>query len=78
VRSRRAVRRGAVLGPQDAVAQAISIAKSGATRAADGSGEVAVRAASICVHGDSPAAVEMARHIRTALDEVGVPVEPFG
>ncbi|MFE7744811.1 LamB/YcsF family protein [Nocardia sp. NPDC057455] len=69
---------GAVLGPRDAVDQAISIAKSGAARTADGSGEVAVRAASICVHGDSPAAVEMARHIRTALDEVGVPVEPFG
>ncbi|MCC3327790.1 LamB/YcsF family protein [Nocardia abscessus] len=69
---------GAVLGPQEAVAQAVSIAESGAARAADGSGEVAVRAASICVHGDSPAAVEMARSIRTALDEVGVPVEPFG
>ncbi|MEU6831960.1 5-oxoprolinase subunit PxpA [Nocardia beijingensis] len=69
---------GAVLGPREAVAQAISIAKSAAARTADGSGEVAVRAASICVHGDSPAAVEMARHIRTALDEVGVPVEPFG
>ncbi|WP_249644500.1 LamB/YcsF family protein [Nocardia sputi] len=69
---------GAVLGSREAVAQAVSIAKSGAVRTADGSSEVAVRAASICVHGDSPAAVEMARHIRTALDEVGVPVEPFG
>ncbi|MBF6334933.1 LamB/YcsF family protein [Nocardia abscessus] len=69
---------GAVLGPQEAVAQAVSIAESGAARAADGSGEVTVRAASICVHGDSPAAVEMARSIRAALDEVGVPVEPFG
>ncbi|WP_280253707.1 LamB/YcsF family protein [Nocardia abscessus] len=69
---------GAVLGPQEAVAQAVSIAESGAAWAADGSGEVAVRAASICVHGDSPAAVEMARSIRSALDEVGVPVEPFG
>lgn len=69
---------GAVLGPREAVAQAVSIAESGAVRTADGSSEVAVRAASICVHGDSPAAVEMARHIRTALDEVGVPVEPFG
>ncbi|MGY1945761.1 LamB/YcsF family protein [Nocardia asiatica] len=69
---------GAVLGPQEAVAQAVLIAKSGAARAADGSGEVTVRAASICVHADSPAAVQIARSIRTALDEVGVPVEPFG
>lgn len=69
---------GAVLRPEDAVRQAVSIAESGTARTVDGSGAVAVRAASICVHGDSPAAVEMARRIRAALDEVGVPVEPFG
>ncbi|GAA5106540.1 LamB/YcsF family protein [Nocardia iowensis] len=69
---------GAVLRTNEAVAQAVSIAMSGTARTVDGSGEVAVRAASMCVHGDTPAAVEMARLIRTALDEVGVPVEPFG
>ncbi|MGW4715163.1 LamB/YcsF family protein [Nocardia sp. NPDC004260] len=69
---------GAVLEPREAVVQAVSIAKSGLARTVDGTGEVVVRAASICVHGDSPAAVEMARFIRAALDEVGVPVEPFG
>lgn len=69
---------GAVLYPADAVAQAVSIAQSGTARTVDGSGAVAVRASSICVHGDSPAAVEMARRIRAALVEVGVPVEPFG
>ncbi|WP_405159757.1 LamB/YcsF family protein [Nocardia sp. NBC_01499] len=69
---------GAVLGTKEAVTQAVSIATSGTARTVDGSGEVAVAAASICVHGDTPAAVEMARLIRTALDEVGVPVEPFG
>ncbi|MEV6320404.1 5-oxoprolinase subunit PxpA [Nocardia sp. NPDC051787] len=69
---------GAVLHPADAVAQAVSIAQSGTARTVDGSGAVAVRAASVCVHGDSPAAVEMARRIRAALGEVGVPVEPFG
>lgn len=69
---------GAVLGADAAVTQAISIATSGKARTVDGSGEVAVRATSICVHGDTPAAVEMARRIRIALDEVGVPVESFG
>ncbi|QBS46030.1 LamB/YcsF family protein [Nocardia sp. CS682] len=69
---------GAVLDTDAAVAQAVSIAMSGSARTVDGVGEVAVHAASICVHGDTPAAVEMARLIRTALDEVGVPVEPFG
>ncbi|WP_194832473.1 LamB/YcsF family protein [Nocardia sp. XZ_19_369] len=68
---------GAVLDTDAAVAQAVSIAMSGSARTVDGSGEVAVQAASLCVHGDTPAAVEMARLIRTALDEVGVPVEPF-
>ncbi|WP_444543704.1 LamB/YcsF family protein [Nocardia higoensis] len=31
----------------------------------------------MCVHGDTPAAVEMARRIRAALAEVGVSVEAF-
>jgi UPF0271 protein len=69
---------GAVLRPNDAVAQAVSIALSGTARTVDCSDQVAVSAASICVHGDSPAAVEMARRIRAALEDVGVPVEPFG
>ncbi|MFQ6325467.1 LamB/YcsF family protein [Nocardia sp. CWNU-33] len=68
---------GAVLQPNEAVAQAVSIAMSGTARTVDGSGQVSVSAASICVHGDSPAAVEMARHIRAALDDVGVPVGAF-
>ncbi|MGO4617351.1 LamB/YcsF family protein [Nocardia sp. 2YAB30] len=69
---------GSVLQPNEAVAQAVSIAMSGTARTVDGPGVVSVSAASICVHGDSPAAVEMARLIRSALDNVGVPVEPFG
>ncbi|MFI9507508.1 LamB/YcsF family protein [Nocardia sp. NPDC052566] len=68
---------GAVLHTNEAVAQAVSIAMSGTARTVDGSGEVTVAAASLCVHGDTPAAVEMARLIRSRLDEVGVPVEPF-
>ncbi|MEV6430752.1 5-oxoprolinase subunit PxpA [Nocardia sp. NPDC051463] len=68
---------GAVLQPNEAVAQAVSIAMSGTARTVDGSGQVSVSATSICVHGDSPAAVEMARRIRAALDDVGVPVGAF-
>ncbi|WP_227997781.1 LamB/YcsF family protein [Nocardia australiensis] len=69
---------GSVLRPDEAVVQAVSIAMSGTTRTVDGSDQVAVSAASICVHGDSPAAVEMARLIRAALDDVGVSLESFG
>ncbi|MGW4364861.1 LamB/YcsF family protein [Nocardia takedensis] len=67
---------GAVLSPDAAVTQALSLAVSGRARAVGG-GEVAVRAGSVCVHGDSPSAVEMARRIRAALDEAGIPVEAF-
>ncbi|MEV6274800.1 5-oxoprolinase subunit PxpA [Nocardia sp. NPDC051832] len=67
---------GAVLSADAAVAQAVSIATSGATSTVDGD-PVAVDSASICVHGDSPAAVEMARRIRTRLTELGLPLESF-
>ena len=36
-----------------------------------------VTAESVCVHGDTPAAVEMATAIRSLLDTEGITVEPF-
>jgi UPF0271 protein len=44
--------------------------------AADGS-SVEVQAQSVCVHGDSPNAVELARAIRHRLDEADVTVASF-
>ena len=44
--------------------------------AADGS-VVAVSAASVCVHGDSPGAVAMATAVRRGLEEAGVRLAPF-
>ena len=38
---------------------------------------VPVQADSICVHGDSPGAVEMARRIRARLEQAGVALHPF-
>ncbi|MDI9977984.1 5-oxoprolinase subunit PxpA [Rhodococcus sp. IEGM 1307] len=38
---------------------------------------LAVTAESVCVHGDTPAAVEMATAIRSLLDTEGITVEPF-
>jgi UPF0271 protein len=38
---------------------------------------VRVDAGSVCLHGDSPGAVEMARAVRAALADAGVTVEPF-
>ncbi|MFB8009754.1 LamB/YcsF family protein [Nocardia sp. NPDC056000] len=67
---------GAVLSPDNALAQALSIARDGKVITVDG-GTVAISAASICVHGDSPAAVEMAARIRAALADAAIPVRPF-
>ena len=35
------------------------------------------RARSMCLHGDTPGAVDLARAVRDALDEAGVDVQPF-
>ena len=35
------------------------------------------RAESMCTHGDSPGAVEMARTVRAALDAAGIDIGPF-
>jgi UPF0271 protein len=59
--------------PAAAAAQAVSIALRGTVVAADGS-EIAVPAASICLHGDTPGAVAIARAVRTALEDAGVAV----
>ena len=47
--------------------------RSGLVDAVDGS-DIAARAASLCLHGDSPAAVAMARAVREALDAAGIEV----
>jgi UPF0271 protein len=38
---------------------------------------VAVDARSLCVQGDTPGAVELARAVRDALDAAGISVVPF-
>jgi UPF0271 protein len=59
----------------DAAAQALMIVTDGAVVAVDGS-RVALRAESICCHGDTPGAVEIAASVRSALAAAGVRVEP--
>jgi len=36
-----------------------------------------VRARSLCLHGDTPGAVDLARRVRAALESSGVRVEAF-
>ena len=69
--------KGAVLHDSALVAQRmLRLVRDGVIQAIDGS-LARVQAQSICVHGDSPGAVEMARAVRMALESDGVVVRSF-
>jgi UPF0271 protein len=55
---------GAVLGSDDAVRQALSLARGGAVH-------------SLCVHGDTPGALELARRVAAELEGVGIELRSF-
>ena len=63
--------------PEVAAAAALRLARDGVAVAIDGS-EVAVEADTLCIHGDSPGALEMARAVRDALERAGVDVKALG
>ncbi len=68
---------GAVLDdPAQVAARVVRLVREGRVVAVDGT-EVDVRADSVCVHGDSPRAVAMARAVREALSGAGVAVAAF-
>jgi 5-oxoprolinase (ATP-hydrolysing) subunit A len=68
---------GAVLhDPDQVAARAVAMATEGRVGTVDG-GEVAVEVRSLCVHGDTPGAVDLARAVRAALEEAGVTLEAF-
>ena len=56
-----------------AIARAVRMAREGRVTAVDGT-DVAVRADTICIHGDAPHAVPFARELRAALEREGVTV----
>src|SRR6266511_4082688 len=68
---------GSILHDADLVCgRTVAIATGQPIAAIDGS-SVAVRARSICVHGDTPGAATLAARVRAALTEAGVALEPF-
>jgi len=68
---------GAVLHDPVLVAQRmLRLVQDGSIEAIDGS-LVRIEADSICVHGDSPSAVEMARELRRILEQADVSLLPF-
>ncbi|MDR6971523.1 5-oxoprolinase subunit PxpA [Leifsonia shinshuensis] len=68
---------GALLTDDAAIAaRAVRMVEEGRVTAADGT-DIPVEVDSLCVHGDTPGAVTMARAVRDALAGAGVAVEPF-
>lgn len=68
---------GAVItDPETVAARGVQLASGAPIESVDGS-EVVVKVESLCVHGDTPGAVELARHLRKALAGRGIEVAPF-
>ena len=68
---------GAVLDDPDLVAERmVRLVTEGRITATDGT-DIEVRADSVCVHGDSPGSVSMARAVRDSLERAGARIAPF-
>lgn len=68
---------GAVISDESAVVErSVSMARFGQVTARCGR-SVGVRARSLCLHGDTPGAVALARRVRAGLESAGVRVEAF-
>ncbi|MFF8939861.1 LamB/YcsF family protein [Streptomyces paradoxus] len=68
---------GAVVTDPDAVVErSLGLARAGEVVSRSGT-RVEVRARSLCLHGDTPGAVELARRVRERLEASGVRVEAF-
>lgn len=68
---------GAVLHEADAIAaRVVRMVQDGAVTAASGK-KITMKMDTVCIHGDTPGAVEIGRKVRAALDAAGIPVKAF-
>ena len=65
-----------VRDPADVARRVTEMLVEGTVEAVDGS-RIAISADSICVHGDTPGAVDLAWAVRRAAESVGVEIRPF-
>ncbi|MDH6217230.1 LamB/YcsF family protein [Streptomyces pseudovenezuelae] len=65
-----------VTDPASVVERSVGLARDGLVTSRSGT-RIAVRARSLCVHGDTAGAVELARLVRARLEASGVRVEAF-
>jgi UPF0271 protein len=68
---------GAVITDPPSIADQVRRLVTGQGVIADDGTVVPVRAESICVHGDTPGAVEIARVVRATIESAGFSVQPF-
>jgi len=62
--------------PKAVVARCVRLVTEGQITARDGT-QIPISAASLCLHGDTPGALRLARRIRDGLAEAGVGLAPF-
>ena len=62
--------------PERVVAASLKMVLEGKAVAVTGK-EIQIRADTICLHGDTPGAVELARNLRERMDAAGVDVMPL-
>ena len=76
LRSRK-LRDALLTDPHEAAQQALQIAKHESVTAVDGTC-VSLRAQTICLHGDTNGAVEIAAQVRQRLEQAGIRIAPLG
>ncbi|MDG9714317.1 LamB/YcsF family protein [Streptomyces sp. DH10] len=72
----RSVEGAVITDPDTVVERSLGLARSGGVVSHSGT-RIEVRARSLCLHGDTPGAVELARRVRERLEASGVRVEAF-
>jgi UPF0271 protein len=72
----RSVSGSLIRDPALAAERAVAMAQGDPVAAVDG-GEVVLEPQSLCIHGDTPESVEIARAVRLALEAAGVTVQAF-
>lgn len=69
---------GAIIhDPEIAAARIVKMVQDGAIHTATGK-HIPVRIDTVCTHGDTPQAIEIARTLRSALEDAGITVQRFG
>lgn len=73
----RSMKGSSIHDPKEAARRAVAMVKQGRVEAIDGGWVEMPGVQSLCIHGDNPQAVEIARAVRQALEAEGIGVQTF-